>query len=61
MLELELNELKAALQRLEQRIAHVETNGVATNSRLDILHADMRQRFRTLNERVASIESRLAA
>ena len=46
---------------LDRRLTSLEQQGLETSTRLDDLHADMRQRFRLLNDRVAAVENRLAA
>jgi chaperonin cofactor prefoldin len=53
--------LKSGLERLDRRLTRLERQGLETRTRLDGLHADMRQRFRLLNDRVAAVENRLAA
>jgi chaperonin cofactor prefoldin len=60
-LSAELTDLKSGVERLDRRLTSLEQQGLETSTRLDGLHADMRQRFRLLNDRVAAVENRLAA
>jgi chromosome segregation ATPase len=59
--QVELTGVKEAMRQVVQRVDRLEQHAVATNARIDDLHADMRQRFRLLNERVGGIEEGLAA
>ena len=55
------SELKQELATIQNRLAALEASSTQLNARVDLLANDTRQRFRMLIERVAAIETRLAA
>jgi|SRR5687767_4415066 len=57
----ELAGLKEDVSQLGDRMKNVETGIVGIHSRIDTLGDDMRQRFRSVNERLGGIEKRTAA
>jgi septal ring factor EnvC (AmiA/AmiB activator) len=53
--ETEVQAVRAALGRTDQRVAALEKQVLGLNTRLDTMADDMRQRFRVLNERVSEL------
>ena len=57
----DINDLRAGVEDLRLKLSEIGTTVLGTNMRLLELRDDMQQRFRFMNDRLTSLEKKLAA